>query len=438
MPPPAHRFLPKRVFYGWYVALGCLLMQFVTVGVGYYGLQVFLRPLRDEHGWSASIVSSASAMFFAVAGLSSFLIGRYIDRHGPIPFMCAGIVLISAGTIGLGFVDQKWQLFACYAVMAVAFGGGGGVAVSSLLTKWFIGQRARAMSISSTGVSLGGAVLVSLGTALIAGGGLRRGAPVLGILVAAIALPVLWSTIAATPESMGLNPDGLDAETARQRKQNSAVGQYTVWTRAQAARTIPFWGILIGFALALAAQTGVLIHQLAFLQGDGQLRTRSAAAFAVTATTIGSIVARLIVGTFADRANKVHLAVGFVALQALTALSYTYLHSRVGLYVAAMVFGVTVGNVYMLQALVTGEVFGLVSYGTIYGMVSLAGSIGSAAGLLFTGWAVDHSGGSYTLAFRVLAAINMIAAIAVSFARNPLPGVGHSLKNSTHESSVPA
>jgi sugar phosphate permease len=423
MPPPAHRFLPGRVFYGWYIAFGCLLMQFVTVGVGYYGLQVFLRPLRDEHGWSASVVSAASAMFFAIAGISSFFVGRYIDRYGPIPFMYAGIALISTGTFGLGFVEHKWQLFACYSVMAVAFGGGGGVAVSSLLTKWFIGQRAKALSISSTGVSLGGAVLVPLGTALIASGGLRRGAPILGILVAAIALPVLWSSIAATPESMGLHPDGVDEATASTRKRESAVGQYKVWSRAEAARTIPFWAILIGFALALAAQTGVLIHQLAFLQGDGQLGSKSAAAFAVTATTSGSIVARLIVGTFADRANKVHLAVGFVALQALTALSYTYLHSRIGLYLAATVFGVTVGNVYMLQALVTSEVFGLVSYGTIYGMVSLAGSMGSAGGLLFTGWAVDHSNGNYTMPFRVLAAINFLAAVLVSFARKPLPAV---------------
>ena len=51
------------------------------------------------------------------------------------------------------------------------------------------------MSISSTGISLGGAVLVPIGTALIAGGGLRRGAPVLGLLVLIVALPVLWAVM---------------------------------------------------------------------------------------------------------------------------------------------------------------------------------------------------------------------------------------------------
>ena len=420
MAPPASRVLPANVFYGWYIAGGCMVMQFVTVGVGYYGLQVFLKPLRDEHGWSASVVSTASAVFFAVSGISSFVVGRYLDRVGPKPFLYAGISLISLGTIGLGYVHEIWQLFACYTVMATAFGGGGGVAVSSLLTKWFIGRRARAVSIASTGVSAGGAVLVPVGTALIAHGGLRHGAPILGVLVAVVALPVLWAVIAPSPESMGLHPDGTDAATAVARRQGAGSAQYRVWTRAEAAHTMQFWAILVGFALALAAQTGVLIHQLAFLQGDGQLGSRSAAALAVTTTTVGSIIARLVVGGFADKADKLRLAVFFVALQSLMALTYTFAHSTIGLYLAALVFGFTVGNVYMLQSLVTGEVFGLVSYGSIYGVIALAGSLGSACGLLFTGWALDTSGG-YALPFRVLAGVNALAALVVSFAHRPLP-----------------
>jgi sugar phosphate permease len=420
MAPPLSRIVSGKTFYGWNVAFGCLLMQFFTVGVGYYGLQVFLKPLRDEHGWSASVVSAASGLFFAVSGISSFVAGRYLDRFGPVKFLYVGIVFISGGTIALRFVHAIWQLFACYTVMAIAFGGGGGVAVSSLLTNWFISYRAKAMSISSTGVSLGGAVLVPVGTALIANGGLRKGAPILGALVAIVALPVLWAMIAPSPASMGLFPDGVDEATTAQRKRDSAVGQYKVWSREAARKTLPFWAIIAGFALALGAQTGVLIHQLAFLQGDAQLGSRSAAAFAVTTTTVGSIVARLIVGSFADRANKVRLATFFVSLQAVTALTYTLVHSRPALYAAALVFGVTVGNVYMLQALVTGEVFGMVSFASIYGVVALAGSMGSAVGLFFTGWAVDRFDG-YNVPFRVLAGANAIAALIVWFAQRPLP-----------------
>ena len=35
---------PER-FYGWYIAVACLVMMCVTVGVSYYGLSLFLEDL---------------------------------------------------------------------------------------------------------------------------------------------------------------------------------------------------------------------------------------------------------------------------------------------------------------------------------------------------------------------------------------------------------
>lgn len=419
-PPFAHRFVKGRIFYGWLIVIGCVITNFVTVGVGYYGQSIFLKPLRDEHGWSASIVSSASGMYFITAGVSSFLVGPFLDRIGPRRFMLTGAVLTGGAAVALGHISEPWQLFACYFVMALAFGIGAGVAVSSLLTKWFIENRAKALSISSTGVSLGGAILVPVGSGLIGRGGLELAAPVLGVAVIVIAVPILLAVVSATPQSLGLHPDGRTAEESQLRATTTSAGQYQHWTRREAARTVPFWALVIGFALSLAAQTGVLIHQLAYLQADHRLGSRSAAAFAVTVTTIGSIVARLIVGSFADRAPKVPLTVAFVTLQGICIGVYSVAHATALLYVAALVFGTTVGNVYMLQSLVTGERFGLVSFGSIYGVVSLSGSVGSGIGLLFMGWAVDHFDG-YDVPFRVLAVVNLVAAACVALASRPLP-----------------
>ena len=88
--PPAARFLPPGVFYGWYVALACGLMMWVTVGVGYYGLSIFLRPLQEEHDWSAGVVSGASGLYFVVSGVSAFVVGPVIDRRGPKRMMAIG------------------------------------------------------------------------------------------------------------------------------------------------------------------------------------------------------------------------------------------------------------------------------------------------------------------------------------------------------------
>jgi MFS family permease len=193
--------------------------------------------------------------------------------------------------------------------------------------------------------------------------------------------------------------------------------QYRTWTREAARRTLSFWALLIGFGLALATQTGVLIHQLSFLQEPDKLGTRSAAALAVTVTTIGSIVARLIVGQFiADKADKRVMTVILFVGQAAAVLLYTTVTGRAAIYGVALLFGFTIGNVYMMMSLLTAEIFGILSFGTVYGVVSLTGQVGSGFGLVFMGWAHDATDG-YTVPFLILAALNLVAAVIVMFAR---------------------
>ncbi|MFN0092375.1 MAG: MFS transporter, partial [Acidimicrobiales bacterium] len=424
-PPLAWRLLPDRIFYGWYVALACTAMMFVIVGVGYYGLAVFLRPLQQEHGWSSSVVSSATGLYFALSGLAAFAVGPLIDRRGPRPFMTAGIVLTAGGAAALGRIDSLAQLYAVYAVMACAYGMASGVSVNSLLSRWFIQHRAKAQSISSTGVSLGGAVLVPVGTALVNEGGLALAAPALGALVVLVAMPVLWLVVSPEPAELGLVPDGAPRQRppgARpprirfSRANLPTATQYRTWTRAEALGARSFWALLVGFSMALATQTAVLIHQLSFLQGPDKLGSRSAAALAITTTTVGSITARLVVGLFADGFDRRRLAVFFFLAQGSAVFAYVHVHSGAAIYAVALLFGFTIGNVYMMQALLTGEIFGLRSFGSVFGVISLAGQLGSAAGLVFMGWLHDRSGG-YTAPFTILAAVNALGALAVSRAR---------------------
>ena len=82
----------------------------------------------------------------------------------------------------------------------------------------------------------------------------------------------------------------------------------------------------------------------------------------------------------------------------------------------ALTFGFTIGNIYMMQSLLVGEIFGLRSFATVMGVVVLAGQVGSGAGLVFMGWYHDVTGG-YAAPFHVLGAVNLAAAVVISFAR---------------------
>jgi MFS family permease len=411
--PLAYTLLPKRWFYGWYIAIACSVLMFVGVGVGYYGLPIFLEPLKDEHGWSTTQVSWAPTIYFLVSGLTGAIVGPFIDRRGPKVLMVAGIVVNGAAGAAIGLVDELWQLYAVYFVFAVAFGASSSVAVSAIMTRWFIKRRALAMSISSTGVSLGGVVIAPIASKLIDIGGLELATPILGALVVVAGVPVVLGILAWEPSRMGLQPDG-GWEPRRAGRQLSVESQTRPWERSEALRTVAFWALMGAFLLVLISQTGYIIHQVSFL--EDRFDSRSQAAFTISVTAFGSIVARLVVGIFADGVDRRLLSALLFIVQASCVVLIVAIDNVVSTWVLTLVFGFTIGNVYMMQTLLVGDIFGMVSFGAIFGLMSLAGQGGSSLGPLVVGVLHDSSGG-YTVPFLVMAGLTYLAAAIIWFAR---------------------
>jgi len=392
--------------------------MFVTVGVGYYGLAVFLRPLQEENGWSNSIVSAATGLFFAVGGLAGFLIGPRVDANGPLRYMTIGVVMMAVSVAALSLISEPWHLFVVYAGQATAFGMAGSVSINAMMSRWFITRRAWAMSVTFTGVSLGGMVLAPVGTALVEAGGVDLAAPILGALVLVVALPITTLVLAGAPEPLGLEPDAGEPDTSIQNESLTDAVQHRVWTRAEAMRTSSFWALTIAFLLVLLAQTGFLLHQIAFL--EDRFGSRNAAALALSTTAFGSIVARLVVGRFADRMDKRWMTVAIIAVQGVAVLGATLIENSVATYVLVLIVGFTIGNVYLMQTLLTAEIFGLVSLGSVFGVMALTTQIGSGFGPFLVGWAEDASG-SYTLPFIVTAIVTLVAAGVVVLAKPVTP-----------------
>lgn len=411
--PPGARLLPQRWFYGWYVAVACSALMFVGVGVGYYGLPVFLKPLKDDHGWTTTQVSLASTIYFCVSGLTAAFIGPYVDRRGPKAFMLWGTIINGISAAFIGLVDELWQLYLVYFVFAVAFGMSSAIAVNAIMTRWFVRKRALAMSISSTGVSLGGVILAPVAASLIDIGGLELATPLLGALVVIVGVPVVLIVIAFTPQEMGLLPDGDRAAPAPASRALMAA-QTRQWSRSEAMHTVAFWGILVAFLVVLIAQTGYIVHQVSFL--EDRLGSRSEAAFTLSVTAFGSIVARLVVGIFADGVDKRLLTVILFVVQATCILLIVHLESIAATWALTLIFGLTIGNIYMMQSLLVGEIFGMMSFGAVFGLISLAGQVGSGLGPIGVGILHDQTDG-YTVPFTATAILTYAAAIAVLFAR---------------------
>lgn len=414
----AARLLPPRFYYGWAIVFACAALLFVSVGVGYYGIAVYLGPLRELHDWSNSDVSLATGMYFVFSGITSALVGPLIDRHGARRWMLPGLFLMIAAAAAIGHVRELWQLYFAYIVMALGSGMSAGVAVNATLARWFVHRRAWAMAISSTGVSLGGVVLSPLNGVLIERFGLGVATPAMAGFILVIGLPIVLFVLVWDPRQMGLPQDGLKpVPPQRTSVARSAANQTRRWTISGATRTVAFWSIMISFVIVLLAQTGFILHQTAFLQE--RVGSLTAATSSLSIIAFGSIVARLIVGRFfADRVDLRFLTVIMFVVQGTAALVVIQVDHIAVTFFAILIFGFTIGNVYMLQSLLTSDVFGYVSFGAVYGLIAMATQIASGFGPWMIG-ALEDLTGSYEVPLTVVAILTYAALFPIYFAKPP-------------------
>ena len=148
--------------YRWY-ALGLLavinLLNYIDRNVIY----ALFEPIKQELaltdaqlGW----LGSAYILVFSVAALPFGVISDLRSRRAVIAW---GVTVWSAFTFLSGLVRSYWQLFTCRAAVGVGEAAYG-PAASSLVADYFPGpQRAMAMGILASGVSLGGVAGLLLG-----------------------------------------------------------------------------------------------------------------------------------------------------------------------------------------------------------------------------------------------------------------------------------
>jgi MFS family permease len=409
----------SRIFYGWWIVLAGTVILFVSSGIGFYGHGVILDPLRNLHGWSKATLSTAVTLFFFTSGIMGLIIGRQIDRYGPKWFLTIGSVIIGTGFVLLVYIQTVWQLYAVYFIMAVGFSCTSLVPINTVITNWFIRKRGFAMSLTNTGLSAGGIVLVPMASYLITRWGLAIALPVLG---ATYGVVVIISTcfIKRRPADVDQFPDGMPPEQGALNDRASAISytsQMRVWTRRQAIRTVAFWSIVIAFLLALTGQIAFLVHQISFLS---RYLGVSGAATAVSITAGASIIGRLWLGTFVDRCDKRYAIMVCFLIQAIAVFALAHVQHVAILYLGTLAFGLTMGSIIMMLSLITGECFGLVSFATVSGLAGVFTMSGAAFGPSMAGFIFDATG-SYQTAFTIFAAMSVVAILMIYFAKPPEP-----------------
>lgn len=377
---------------------GVFVTLAISSGLGFYNASVILEAAKGELGASVRAVSGATTMFFAVSGIAGFAASPFIDRIDVRWFYLIGGVVGAAALSSLRWVDSIIELYFFFAVFGVGFSFAGLVPGTTVVARWFHVKRSVALSIATTGLSVGGIAVTPFVARLIDSRSLSGAGPWMGLAWLAV-IPLAFVLIRSWPAELGLQPDGAP-EPLSGIEPASLAG--ATFVQAKASR---FFRLLsFTYALVFLAQVGGLAHLFNLVT---ERVDKGAAAVALSTMAFASVAGRLSGGVLVTRVPIKTMTSILIVVQAVALVMISFSSSQAGLVVSAAVFGVSIGNLLMLQPLLLAETFGVKEYSRIYSYNQLFGTIGVASGPFVLGFIHDLS--SYRSAFLIAAVVNVIA-----------------------------
>ncbi|HEY7581991.1 MAG TPA: MFS transporter [Acetobacteraceae bacterium] len=405
------RVAPRSEFQqGWPVVLACFCTATFAWGFGFYGQSVYFAGLHTMRGWPVSLIASATTVYYLVGGLLLLPIHRVFARLGPRWLLAGGAATLGVGAIGLTHAGLSWQLYVWAVVMAAGWAATTTTALATTLALWFDQRRGLALSLALLGASAGGFTITPLLAALAEHLGLGR-AVALSVMVAlAVLLPVIFAGIPRRALPLRPLPAGEWAP--------STSGRPAFAGQRDALRSVQVWSIATPFALALAAQVGFIVHQVSYLMP--QLGAAGAAR-AVAATAVAAAAGRLAIAPLIDRINqRLAAAASFLVQAAGLALMLALPDQPVALYAGSIVFGLSVGNVVTLPALIVQHEFAAQSFGLVIGLVSMVGYTALAFGPTLLGLARDVAE-SYSVAIVLCIVLQLAGALLLLMRKPRMP-----------------
>ncbi len=407
------RWLAGRVYYGWVIVAASFVQLMVTSAFVFYGLAIYLRSLNEQRGFSITALSLAIALFWLANGVGGVIVARYLTRVDPRWFVAGGALVSALCISAIGRVTHLWQVFGVYIVFGASYACTSVLITNTLVTRFFHRRRSVALSVATTGLSVGGIVLTPIATHLLSARTLPAAMDRIALMeiIGVLIVPILL--LRPTPESLGLAPDG-DA-----RPDVPSPGGPPGVPFLEAIRTVTFVALTVAFMLALLGQVGGIsqIVKLATERAGESTGNR-----VVSVLAFCSVCGRLGGGAIVQRRSTRQFAFVALTLQVCGLGVLAFASTSATVLFGAGIFGLGVGNVLLLHPLLIAEIFGVRDYPRIYSRSQLAVAVGIAFGPLSMGWLRDHAGG-YRTSYLVAVAISCIGVAVFAARGRPTAGL---------------
>ncbi len=416
----AVRTARPRIFYGWYVVAGLALVSLVSVSMAGINFGFFIRPMQEDLDISETFFGWAQSARMLGFGVTSFLIGRMLDRYGARWLLIVVGIVVGGLVVAIGAIQADWQLLAIFALIgAVGMQGAGGNLYASVpIARWFWRKRGKAMSMAFMGIPAG-ILLTPVVTYLINTVGWRTSFVIIGIFGGAVIVLVAVFIIRRAPEDMGLAPDGEPPSPAASieggSEEQRSESEFS-WTRGQAMRSWTFWRLILIYGLLFLSFGAVGLFRTPYFEDQGV--DRQVIGFAFSAEAIASVIAAIPAGWALDRFQIRYVAAVPIAILIGAIFATIAAATAWQVFLATILFGLGAASTGVASNVIWPAYFGSLHIGAIRGRAMQIMMLFNVAGAPFAGFMKDSTG-SYIPAWW--AAIGGLAIAASLLLVTPKP-----------------
>jgi MFS family permease len=366
-----------------------------------YAFGVFFKPMINEFGWTRALTSGAFSLSWIVQGVMAIVMGRLCDSLGPRLVVTVCGFLIGLSYIFMSQINDVWQFYMLYGVLAGAGISGIVIPLGSTLARWFIKRRNLMTAFAFVGVSVGVLVGSPISEMLVTAYDWRMSYLILGSVVFVVVIAAA-QLLRRDPSQKG---QVASSDNNQQSIPESEEKSLTIKTAIQEKQ---FWiSFLVFFCLGYI-NFAIFVH---IVPHTTDLGIDPAAAAGIMAIMGGSSgLGGFLFSIIADRIGNKKVFVIAFGILFLALVFLLFASDLAKLRIFAVVFSFALGGCCMTQSPMVASIFGLRSHGLVFGALNFGFAIGATLGSLFTGFVYDTSG-TYQFAFVIIVILALIGAL---------------------------
>lgn len=385
--------------------------------------------MEESLGWSRTTLSWALTIK-ALCGMSvGPLLGPLLDRkHGPRLIMTLGGLVLGISIILSGMVTEVWQFY-------LFFGLGYGVSSAmtstdivtpTIVSKWFIRLRGRALAISVMGISLGGLFFIPIASFMVLNFGWREAWYTLGMAGLLLVVPASFIFIRRAPEDIGLLPDGINSVERLCVGSTSGLFNSSVpvtsereisWSLRGALHTPTLWVMVLAFSIGTAGLGGFIVHAIPFMTDNGYSDV-TASVYLVVFSVVAAGV-KPVWGFLGEKIPVRYLLGLAFGISATGMFLLSWLDGGLFMGIVLIAYGVGAGAFVPLMNLMWANYYGRNSLGSIRGVFLPVTQVTLAISPLFSGYVFDTAG-TYAPAFLIFGLLFGFGMVAILLAKPPM------------------